>query len=291
MSLSALVDDRLVCGPLVDEDTWAQVRGRTIILQPCGHAGFPRVSRQGTRHFAHVRQSGCDHAESAEHLRVKADIAAAVAAAGWEAATEVPGPGFVADVLARRGRTRVALEVQRSRQVLREYEQRQATYEAAGIRGAWFAAAVPAGHQAGPRLPLFIVRDWLTEPVCVVSGRTVAVGALVAGLLTGECRWRATVPARTASQESLRQMCPMCGACREVQLARWSIGGCECGLPIASPGPGITRSDSQRCCGYWGPGMVLGIRTRSAPYRGEISAGHWCLSGQAGSCLPPSAPG
>lgn len=291
MPLSALVGDRLVCGPLVDDDTWARVRGSAIALQPCGHAGFPRVSPHGTRHFVHARHSGCDHAESAEHLRVKADVAAAVAQAGWEVTTEAPGPGFVADVLAERGQTRVALEVQRSRQVLRVYERRQATYEAAGIRGVWFTAAIPAGHQAGPGLPLFMVRDWLTEPTCVVSGRNIAVGVLVRGLLTGECRWRATVPARTASLESLRQMCPLCGTCRDVQVARWSIGGCVCGMPIVSPGPGVAWPDPHKCCGYWGPALTLGLRTRRGEFRGEIAAGHWCFSGQQGSLQPPSARG
>lgn len=291
MPLSALVDDRLVCGPLVDDDTWARVRGSAITLQPCGHAGFPRVSPHGTRHFVHVRQCGCAHRESAEHLRVKAAVAAAVAAAGWEATTEVPGDGFVADVLARRGPTRVALEVQRSRQVLRDYESRQATYEAAGIRGVWFVADVPPGHQAGPHLPLFVVRDWLTEPTCVVSGRSMPVGEVVSGLLTGACRWRATVPARSASLELLRQMCPLCGTHREVQVARWSAGGCECGMPILSPGPGLGWPDPRRCCGYWGPALTLGIRTRSGRFRGEIAAGHWCLSGPEGSGRPPSARG
>lgn len=290
MPLSALVGDHLVCGPLVDDDTWARVRGSTITLQPCGHAGFPRVSPNGTRHFVHVRQSGCDHAESSEHLRVKADVAAAVAAAGWDAATEVPGPGFVADVLAQRGGTRVALEVQRSRQMLRDYERRQATYQAAGIRGVWFVAVVPAGHQAGPQLPLFLVRDWLSEPTSIVSGRSIPVGTLVRDLLSGDCRWRATVPARTASLESLRQMCPLCGACREVQVARWSIGGCACGMPIASPGPGLAPRDPSRCCGYWGPALTLGMHTRRARFRGEIAAGHWCLSEQSESRQPPSAP-
>lgn len=281
MPLSATVDDELVCGPLVDADRWAQFRGKAILLQPCGHSGFPRVSSSGTQHFVHARNCDCHHCESPEHLAVKAAVARAVSAAGWSAATEVAGPGFIADVLARRGSARVAFEVQKSRQVLREYERRQATYAAAGIRCVWLVDAVPAGHQAGPHLPLFVVRDWLTQPRCIVTGRGVEVAVLVGALLAGTCRWQDTVAGGRAAIETLQLMCPMCGTRREVEVARWFEGRCRCGLPVVRAGHGIVMPQQSGCCGYWGPALAGGMRRRGRAWHDPVTAGHWCLSDAA----------
>ena len=278
MPLSALVDDTLVCAPLVPDDQWVSMRDRTIRLQPCGHPGFPRVSPAGTRHFVHVRDSGCTHQESAEHLHLKALIASAVSAAGWNAATEVAGEGYIADVLAEGPGGPVALEVQRSSQVLREYERRQSVYDRAGVRCVWFAARVPQGHRAGPALPLFLVRDWLSDPRCAVAGRDVTLAALVAALLSGDCRWRDSVPSRQARIETLRQVCPVCASERTAEVARWLRGACVCGLPVMHASGGITWADGRRCCGHWGPMLTLGAAIADRPADTPVPAGHWCLS-------------
>ena len=81
--------------PLMDDGAWSRLRGRSILLQPCGHPA-PTVSRLGTRHFVHERDCGSHAPESQEHLHLKAVVARAVAQAGWSAATEVPGEGFIA---------------------------------------------------------------------------------------------------------------------------------------------------------------------------------------------------
>ena len=65
---------------------------------------------------------------------------------------------------------RVAFEVQKSRQVLREYERRQATYAAAGVRRRGWSPKVPPGYQAAEHLPLFTVTDWLADPRVIVTG-------------------------------------------------------------------------------------------------------------------------
>ncbi len=194
MPLTATVDGEQICAPLLDDRQWAALRGMSVVLQPCGHRGFTRVSSLGTRHFVHERDCDCHHGESAEHLHVKSLVARAVADCGWIAETEVPGPGFVADVLARRAEARVVFEVQRSRQVLHEYERRQATYATQGLRCVWLAGRIPAGHQAGAHLPLFLLSDWLQEPTVVVAGSRLPLRRLVSALLAGTCRWRESVP-------------------------------------------------------------------------------------------------
>lgn len=278
MPLSAIVDGELLCAPLVPDDDWQALRGSPVSLQPCGHRGFPRVSPLGTRHFVHERDSDCHQPESPEHLHLKAVVAAAVAASGWQPGTEVCGPGFVADVLARRDGVEVAVEVQRSRQVLHRYRERQATYARAGIRAVWLVKSIPAGHLAGPDLPLFLVTDWLAAGRCVVMGRDVPVPDLVRALLSGACRWQPTVEARARSTERLRMVCPVCGQSREVAGQRWLEGTCRCGLPVVCPESRGSRPDG-RCCGYWGPAVGVAVRRTRSRTGVEMPAGHWCLTG------------
>lgn len=276
MPLSATVHSELVCAPLMSDDDWNRLRGERVELQPCGHPGFPRVSALGTRHFVHTRDSDCHPGESPEHLHLKAVVARAVAHAGWTPGTEVPGPGFVADVLATRGDTRVAIEVQRSKQVLRQYRQRQDTYSAAGVRAVWLVRNVPAGHLAGPDLPLFLVSDWLGEGTCVAVGRKVAVPSLIAGLLSGECHWQPTVRAQRRLTARACLICPVCGTRRDVVVEQWLEGRCRCGLPVMRSMP--QRSFDARCCGYWGPALGVGLRHTEESVREEVAHGHWCLS-------------
>lgn len=277
MPLSAVVDGELVCAPLLDTPSWELMRGTPVTLT-CGHPGFARTSPLGTQHFVHTRDSGCGHAESAEHLYLKAIIARAVRDAGWSACTEAPGPGYVADVLAARGTARVAFEVQRSRQVLREYERRQARYADAGIRCVWLVKDVPAGHRAGPELPVFVVARWEGVPDTVVSGRRIRVTELVPALLSGTCRWRTSVRSSRVIDESMRLVCPMCGRRRDVTTARWLAGECACGLPVLRLGHGSLLPERDKCCGYWGEGLAVRRSVEGRPRRVDVDCGHWCLS-------------
>ncbi len=277
MPLSANVDGELVCAPLMPDDRWAALRGERVVLQPCGHPGFARVSGLGTRHFVHTRDSDCHPGESAEHLHLKAVVARAVADAGWTPGTEVPGPGFVADVLATHDSRRVAIEVQRSKQVLRQYRERQDTYNAAGVRAVWLVRSIPAGHLDGPELPLFLVTDWVGQEACVVVGRKVPVPALVTALLSGKCHWQDTVDAQRRLTGRVALLCPVCGRRREVVVDEWLQGRCTCGLPVLRPAPARTTTDA-RCCGYWGPALAIGLRRNAVGADEPVAHGHWCLS-------------
>lgn len=282
MPLSAVVGGRMVIGPLLDDAQWSRLKGAQVTLAPCGHKGFPRVSRLGTRHFVHERDCGTHRPESAEHLHVKAVVAGIAATCGWQVATEAPGPGFVADVLARRGGSQIAFEVQWSRQVLQEYRRRQETYREAGVRAVWLVRSIPTGHRAGPDLPLFLLEDWMEQTArCVVSGRRAPLGTVVRGLLGGRCRWRDTVPGGGCTVELLELLCPVCGTRRVVEEAVWASGRCTCGLPVLSPRvPGFV--EPTRCCGYWGPSLILGRRSRQRSSADDVQAGHWCLSAESG---------
>ena len=115
-------------------------------------------SALGLQFFAHVVRGGClTGDESPDHLALKQLAVDAARRHGWDAETEVAGDGWRADVLATRGRMRVAIEVQWSSQNDGETLRRQAQYAAAGVRGLWLfrqrsfpaSAEVPALRVAG----------------------------------------------------------------------------------------------------------------------------------------------
>lgn len=235
------------------------------------------MSPLGTQHFVHERDSGCEHCESPEHLHLKAVIALAANACGWQAATEVPGEGFVADVMAVAEDRKVAFEVQRSKQILREYQQRQERYRRADVRSVWFAKSVPAGYVANQHLPLFVVSAWTGVPQVVVAGRVRTVTDMVGSLLAGQVGWRETVRVQQESSEIVRLMCPVCGTRRDVAVSRWQQGHCECRMPVLRQVPNPTWWEGGKCCGYWGPAIMVGRTSRSGAASGELDLGHWCV--------------
>lgn len=149
MPLRAFDDaDRSVDASLLSSAEWAALTAtnravRQLRTMCCGSRVALKTSRLGTRFFAHLALGGCASGdEGPEHLHLKALAIVAARAAGWEAQAEVTGatPGgeaWRADVLATRGRHRVAVEVQWSGQADDETFRRQARYAASGVRGLW----------------------------------------------------------------------------------------------------------------------------------------------------------
>lgn len=111
-----------------------------LVMPCCGRHAILKTSHLGTMFFAHIRREGsiCP-SESEEHLLAKDLVARAAIQAGWHAETEVAlkPHGMVADVLATKGKQRIAFEIQWSRQKWEDTEKRQAAYKEAGVRALW----------------------------------------------------------------------------------------------------------------------------------------------------------
>ena len=235
------------------------------VIQPSGVPGSEPDTSCMNATVAHAP-------ESQEHLHLKALVARAVAQAGWSAATEVPGEGFIADVMGiRDGASGLrGAEVPAGAAGVRasagDVCGRRRTGGVAGRQG-------PARYQAAEHLPLFTVTDWLADPRVIVTGRTIAVNRLVGQLLAGSCRWRDVVPSTGAAVETMRLLCPMCGDLREVGVSRWLRGTCACGLPVIRQMRSGDDEYRRTCCGYWGrrspsaagpPGALQEIRSPPA---------------------------
>lgn len=141
-------EDEVYAFSIETDEAWDALRktnasAKDLRMPCCGAAVVLRTSKLGTRHFAHARRGPCTTApESAEHLLAKMAIIEGIRMAGWTAMPEQSGctpngEDWRADVLAVKGKVKVAFEVQWSRQDTAETHRRQERYTAAGVRGMW----------------------------------------------------------------------------------------------------------------------------------------------------------
>lgn len=114
------------------------------LRMPCCNAQVVlKKSRRGTPFFAHKGKGNCATAPETEtHLRLKRMAVEVARAYGWNAETEVAGTTpsgktWRADVLARKDRHQVAVEIQWSSQTEEETQRRQARYAESGVRCLW----------------------------------------------------------------------------------------------------------------------------------------------------------
>jgi len=109
----------------------------------CNAAVVTKQSPLGTRFFAHKTKGNCTSApETEEHHYLKRAVILAARKNGWKAQTEVMGKSpsgaeWRADVLAIKGKHKVAIEIQWSGQTNEETIRRQQLYKECGIRGLW----------------------------------------------------------------------------------------------------------------------------------------------------------
>src|SRR4051812_43291573 len=196
--------------PLMSDAEWEQLRSSTerdAWMPESRRRAIPKVSRLGTRFFAHPPGHAPEGGrESDLHLSLKAQCLIGARAAGWDALPEQSGrtpdgQDWRADVLCRRpGQSwSIALEAQVQLQGEETYRKRQARFAASGIRGLWLVAhELAALHQywrkPDQHLPAFRTSLWKDEegrPAAHVhvDGLTLSVPDFVSGALSRKLRW------------------------------------------------------------------------------------------------------
>ncbi len=141
--------------------------------------------------------------ETLYHHTAKQIILEKCQSAGWDAALEVSGGNWRADVLAARGSSKLAFEVQWSFLRLDEAMARQERYASDGIRGCWFFRSPPdwlvrhepsAPHQDGglrawKKLPLFHLVTSATGTFSVkLNDEMTPLDHFIGALLDGKIR-------------------------------------------------------------------------------------------------------
>jgi hypothetical protein len=150
-----------------------------LTCRGCESPLHAKVSPTGLHFFAHNREvSDCPlNGESIDHRLLKAELAAALRQAGWNAELEVPGNGWRADVLgiSPDGRRRMAWEAQLASATIGELDERTAKMAADGVEVCWVTDkdAHWLRHLPGAR-----VRRTGTEPLQVVDGAAKFTGTL-----------------------------------------------------------------------------------------------------------------
>lgn len=143
MPLSAYINGERQIASFLGRSEWEDLHAKkpAVELGCCRSRGFMRVSKLGTQHFVHARRADtCTTApESAEHLFLKSIILQSVRETGWDADVEVCDPDgkWRADVMASKGKLRIAFEVQLSTIPFSELAARQQAYADSGVRGCW----------------------------------------------------------------------------------------------------------------------------------------------------------
>lgn len=205
MPLSALVDGKIVQAFLQDDASWAELKSsykNRDIHMPCCEAGaVPKVSKLGSKFFAHSRKGNCaTAAETAEHIFLKTLVAKEAERAGWEVQTEARGVSsnnepWVADVLCSRGDSKFAVEIQWSAQSKDEFQRRQLRYAESGVRTLWLyrlkgrREVYESEWFSSEGLPVFALRVRSKGAVLEMSQYKVGVEEFVSGLFKGSLRW------------------------------------------------------------------------------------------------------
>lgn len=189
-----------------------------LLMPCCPSPAIPKISPNGHQFFAHASGACSSSEESQWHQAAKLLVRANLEQLGCIASLEEPGSGdsgrWQADVWGERGSFKLAVEIQRSYQTLRDYRQRQERYRAAGIQSLWllsgerystlcrsmgkerlrseFGGKLPPCGHFSPCLADIPVARLELDPDPAVSGAgffSATVPELLEAVLTARFRW------------------------------------------------------------------------------------------------------
>lgn len=203
MPLRALLNNSYIFSFNYDEEGWNELKKNPLFMPCCHEKAIQKRSKLGTFFFSHYRKGICtSKPESEDHLFLKNLIAKVAVNEGWEVETEYRGETpdkeiWIADVLCKKGKAKLAFEIQCSPQSYEEFIRRQKNYASSGVRGAWFykrnkrvaskfGSEIPNEHST----PVFLFELNQNEPnEFVVPQFNETIESFIRGMLNGKLIW------------------------------------------------------------------------------------------------------
>lgn len=244
MPLRAQVDGVEVNAALLSQTEWQALKGSHSIRLPCCNRGaYRRVSRLGTRHFAHSPGGHCGAlGESAEHLAAKAEIVNACHELGWDVQSEFACENWRADVYATKDGHRVVFEIQWSPQTLEDTRKRHAEY-GNGAKCWWLFRKLPNPSATERDLPMFELSLADSGFIVVVEHTRVRLPDFVKARLERRIRFceQRHYTVREVQLMVLTVKCwrQRCGTAYDVFYTRQLLRS-DCGVEYAETDPGET---------------------------------------------------
>lgn len=232
MPLRAFLDGQEIISIGYSDDQWMELKqqiseGSSLRLPCCSQPGFLRKSSRGLKHFVHAKSENvCDwKPETTEHLWAKVEIVKACQANGWKAIPEFFENDWRADVLAIKNESRIAFEVQWSRQTLEETMLRQQRYKDANVRGCWFFRVPPKGMRshdhsiyASKETPSFqILKNDEGDIIVSLSNRTHSLQNFVGSLLNRKIRFCENYRLQPKQEVEINIFETDCWKCKKLQ--------------------------------------------------------------------------
>ena len=159
------IEDKSIMAFDLTDTEWGQLRrdnrkDQCLKLPCCDADVVLKTSHLGNQFFAHKQRGDCAAPTETIHHRLLKEFAVIVARSyGWNAETEVPGKtptgeDWIADVLATKGDSKIAIEIQWSKQSYEVTRHRQKRYAASGIRCLWLLQRVGKDFVDTDELPM-----------------------------------------------------------------------------------------------------------------------------------------
>nr|WP_319573435.1 hypothetical protein [uncultured Draconibacterium sp.] len=255
MPLRAFIANKEIISTFLSPSEWEELKQSVkknsleVTIALTNKKGFLRTSKKGLQHFVHKKGELPEDwkPESAQHLYVKSKILLGCKKSGWDAISEYSENNWIADILATKGKGRIAFEAQWSPQTYEKTKERQNKYNIAKVRGCWLFKNPPKelrDYNGFPRaindIPVFQLRETKEKDIKVeFNNRLFEIDDFVSILLDGKikfCNKLSAINTQAITINFYEKTCWKCGTTQHSYYLSDSIKS-ACGQDIHLDSP------------------------------------------------------
>jgi hypothetical protein len=235
MPLAAIIDSQEVISCFLSKEEWEALKTSVkenqleVIISQTGKIGYLRTSSNGVFHFAHKKGEKPINwkPESRQHLTAKSEVLLGCKEAGWDACPEYNNNKWIADILAVKGKNRIAFEIQWSQQTLEKTNSRQNRYLEDNVRGCWFFKTPPKqildyndAAKASHETPVFKIFEDKQNNINVIFNQLeLRLKDFVFKLLNGQIKYRENLRVKPKQSVDIEIFKVECYSCNSKQYA------------------------------------------------------------------------